>query len=463
MPKRATLDPKTPLDQIDPEWAWQAWEPSEEEPWNQARLQLLLRRGGFGASPSQRKEALRRGPDFAWGLLVGEGSPGFGARQESFEQDSAAIASAVRAGGNNDALAAWWLHRMLHTPTPLVEKMTLFWHGHFATGAEKVMDSDLMYEQNRLLRNHALGDFRPMVQGISKDPAMLIYLDSATNRKAHPNENYARELMELFCLGEGNYTEQDVQELARCFTGWEIRRKMFRFNAYQHDSGTKTILGQSGIESGESAVDCVLTHPAMPRFVATKLFRYFVCDEPGPTEALIEPLAEHFIASEFSIGALVAKILRSRMMLSLWSSGRKVRAPVEWVIEWMRTLEASSNLERVTRMLRPLGQALFFPPSVKGWDGGRAWINSSTLIGRANFMVDWLGDDNTRFHGKSLDAWCKEQGLDSDEAWIEWLAELFLANPLTETERQRALASTKNGSRVSAAIALSRIPKIHLS
>lgn len=453
-----TIDAKVPIEQIDPSCAWEPWEPSAAEPWNDARVQLLFRRGGFGASIEQRQEAFNQGPKHALKMLYGEEDKQADRRREVFEKESESIASAVRAGGDADALAAWWMHRILNSPSPIIEKMTLFWHGHFATSAEKVIDAELMYTQNRTIRNHAIGDFRAMVHEISKDPAMLIYLDSVTNRKGQPNENYARELMELFCLGEGNYSERDVQELARCFTGWEIRRKMFRFNPYQHDSGAKQILGRSGIESGEQAIDVVLDQPSLPRFIASKLFRYLVCDEPQAPAKLIEPLADFFASSKYSIRALVDRMLSSRILLSSWSAGRKVRSPVEFAAELMRGLSATSNLERVAKMLKPLGQGLFYPPNVKGWDGGRSWINSSTLIGRANFAVDLLADGNTRFDGKTLDAWCSAHEIPNSN-WLDWLQQSFLALPLSNEEKERC----RSGSRTAILTLLARNPKIHLS
>lgn len=452
------IDPATPIDQIDPTWAWEPWQANAKEPWDEARVHLLFRRGGFGCSIQERDEALKRGPQHSLRMLYGDGSQQLRSRVESFEEESESLASAVRAGGNLEALAAWWMHRIVKSPSPIVEKMTLFWHGHFATGAEKVIDAELMYIQNRSLRARAVGDFRATVHEISKDPAMLIYLDSISNRKAHPNENYARELMELFCLGEGNYTERDVQELARCFTGWEIRRKMFRFNSYQHDSGMKQILGRSDIESGEQAVDVVLDQPTMPRFIATKIFRYLVCDEPQAPAPLIEPLANQFVQSGYSIGSLVDRILSSRLMLSSWCAGRKVRSPVEFAAELMRGLSATSNLERVSKLLKQLGQGLFFPPNVKGWEGGRSWINSSTLIGRANFVVDLLADGNTRFDGKPLDAWCTAHSISNNE-WLEWLERSLLVLPLTEEEKNRC----RSGSPATMLGLLARNPKIHLS
>jgi uncharacterized protein (DUF1800 family) len=463
------IDAKTKLAEIDPEFAWQKWSPADQEPWDEQRVRLLYRRGGFGSGPKEIARALKEGPEQCIATLLGEESQlTEHARQvEVFEKESGAIAAAVRAGGDIDRLAAWWLHRMLHSPQPALEKTTLFWHGHFATGADKVVDSELMYEQNRWLRQHALGDFRAMVHGISKDAAMLLYLDSATNRKAHPNENYARELMELFCLGEGNYTEKDVQELARCFTGWEIRRKLFRFNEYQHDEGVKTLLGRSEIESGESAIDVVLAQEAMPYFVVGKLVKFFVMDEPQASRQFLEPLVKTFIASDYSIRHVVHQILSSNLMLSLWSVGRKVRSPVEYALEIVRSMEATANLDRLAKMLRPLGQALFYPPNVKGWDGGRAWINSSTLIGRSNFVVDLLGDNNTRFAGGSLENWIRAQGVDSKEAWMEWLTKSLVAVPIPDIERdtlQKDMAGRTNANGWTAPlISLSQNPRIHLS
>ena len=424
-----------------------------------------MRRGGFGAKPSEIKELVELGPAKTIDRILSKNNT---QALEAFEQESSQIVSAVRSGGSIDSLAAWWLHRMIHTPSPLVEKITLFWHGHFATGADKVNDIELMVQQNKLLREHALGDFRKMVHEVSKDPAMLLYLDSASNRKTHPNENYARELMELFCLGEGNYTEQDVQQLARCFTGWEIRRKSFRFNPYQHDSGLKTLLDRQGIESGEEAIDAVLAHRSMPTFIAGKLVRFFVCDEPNPTAEFLEPLAEVFRKSQFTIEPLVRTILSSKLMLSDWSVGKKVRSPIDFMVESIRSLQVTTNLDRLAKGLDGIGQALFNPPNVKGWDGGRAWINSSTLIGRSNLIVDLLREPATRFGRTDLAAWLKSQQLIDQNQWLKWLEDSLLSVPLNDSDKQRlqSIAEKSDGGldpwkRI--LVALSQNPKMHLS
>jgi uncharacterized protein (DUF1800 family) len=462
---RATLRPDQDLSAIDPQMAWSAWEPTSEEPWDAKRVRHLMRRGGFGAKSSEVKQLVDAGPAKAIDALMGKQSV---QALEAFEQDSAQILSALRSGGNVESIAAWWLHRMLHSPSPLVEKMTLFWHGHFATGADKVNDIELMVQQNRMLREHALGDYSSLVQAVSKDPAMLLYLDSATNRKTHPNENYARELMELFCLGEGNYTEQDVQQLARCFTGWEIKRKTFRFNPYQHDSGFKKLFEIEGIESGEQAVGAVLAHRSMPTFIAGKLVRFFVCDEPAPEADFLLPLAVAFQKGDFAIEPLVRTILSSKLLLSDWSRGKKVRSPVEFVVESMRNLQMTTNLDRLAKGLDGVGQALFNPPNVKGWDGGRAWINSSTLIGRSNLIVDLLREPATRFARGPLDAWLKSEQVSSERQWLDWLETSLLSIPLSDSDKEQ-LQSSVAKSDVGfdpwrkMLVALSQNPKFHLS
>jgi uncharacterized protein (DUF1800 family) len=271
---------------------------------------------------------------------------------------------------------------------------------------------------------------------VSRDPAMLIYLDSATNRKAHPNENYARELMELFCLGEGNYSERDVREVARCFTGWGLRRERFRFNGYDHDSGTKSFLGASGPFGGEDAVRVVLDQPACCRFLAGKLFRWFVCDEPEAPGALIEPLADEFRRSGLNVAILVRRILGSRLFLSREMAGRKVRSPVELAVGLLRALEGSTDVNALAEGTSQIGQALFFPPSVKGWDGGRAWIDSSTLLGRANLVRRALDHSKTRFAGGGLHEFVRGHVPGSDPAAeVDWFARRLLAVPLPDAVR----------------------------
>ncbi len=461
-----TIPTTARLEDIDPIVAWQTWEPSEAEPWDSRRASLLLRRSGFGAPQEQLQATLSLRPEDVVGKMirsVADDSSDLG----SFEKDSSELAKAVLATSDVKQLAAWWLHRMLNTPTPLVEKMTLFWHGHFATGAEKVQDAELMYTQNLLLRNHALGNFQSLVQGIAKDPAMLIYLDSVANRKAHANENFARELMELFCLGEGNFTEADVQQLAKCFTGWEIRRKQFRFNPFQHDDSLKTVLGKPNLESGESAIECVLASPHMPRFIVRKLFRFFISEDADPSDNFLAPLAERFAETHYSIASVVEIILKSRLLLSGWSIGRKVRSPIELAIGWMRTMRCTTNIGFLSDRLRTIGQAILFPPNVKGWEGGRAWINSATLVGRANLIYELIQNENTRFDGLPFNAFAERNNAKDPEQLATWFAKLFFAADLSGPELERlsqSIESSKPDRWASQTmIYLARLPQIHLS
>ncbi len=324
----------------------------------------------------------------------------------------------------------------------------------------------MMWAQNQLLREHALGKFEPLVQAISRDPAMLVYLDSATNRKAHPNENYARELMELFCLGEGNYNEKDVQQLARCFTGWEIRNKKFRKNSYQHDNDAKQLLGKSGDFDGEDAVRIVLEQDALPYFIVGKLVRYFVFDEPLAARELLKPLADQFRSGGLKIGPIVARILSSNLFFSEHALARKVRSPIELAIGFLRALEGTTNTVRLADNLTKLGHGLFYPPNVKGWDGGRAWINSSTLLGRANLVRDILNHESTKFATGSLDAYLRSQKLDSPQSIIGWFSDLLLAVPLApaiETQLVRLLDSSPKENQLREVLhTISTLPEFQL-
>ncbi|MEZ6056768.1 MAG: DUF1800 domain-containing protein [Planctomycetaceae bacterium] len=430
------------LADLDPTWAWDPFVPTPEQPWNRSWAAHLHRRAGFGASTRVLDETLKLAPSDAVQSLMNRSVT------TAEQQASDSLARSSIAGGKPEPLSAWWLHQLLTTSDPLREKLTLFWHGHFATGADKVTDPELMYAQNKLFRSQATGNFRELTQSIARDPAMLIYLDSATNRKLHPNENFARELMELFCLGEGNYTERDIRELARCFTGWEIRRGKYRFNKYQNDAGSKTFLGETGQFSGEQGIDIVLKQSSCPRFVTKKLIHYYLFDEPDIPESLVNPLAESF-ASDWAIAPLVQRILSSNLFFSAYSFGRKVRSPVDFSIGLMHGLEMSTNVIELTQELGNLGQRLFFPPNVKAWDGGRSWINSSTLLGRANLVKRLLNHKKSRFNGGSLSDLLSKHKANSPQLIVSWLVDtLFAVHPPQSVQHDVvALIETPEGDR----------------
>ena len=433
----------TDLTQIDPQSAWAAYEPATKTPWTRRLVAHLYRRAGFGADGAELDAAVKAGPTATIDRLCNPPPP-----TAEFQSTSDMLAERTVAGGNPQQLAAWWLYRMFNTADPLLEKLTLFWHGHFASSVVKVTNAQMMFDQNQLLRQHARGKFEEMVRAISRDPAMLVYLDSTTNRRIHPNENYARELMELFTLGVGNYSEDDIKQMARAFTGWEVRGDHFNFDPIQHDIAAKTFLGHSGNFDGNDAIHIVLEQPAASRFIARKLVRYFVFDEPPAPDLLIEPLAEELRSNGFDIGAIVRRIISSNLFFSENAIGKKIRSPVEFVVGLLKPLDGMTSLVRLAQATADLGQTLFAPPNVKGWDGGRTWINSSTLLGRANIAGQILTAAETHF-GKSDDGLAgiaAQAGAAEPRRTVDWLLELLVAVELTPGVRDELvnLASRKD-------------------
>jgi uncharacterized protein (DUF1800 family) len=385
-----------PLDQIDPAVAWQPWQPSSADPWGRKWAAHLYRRAAFGASRTDLLEAERLGPEGTLDLLL-RGRPQAGETLETLvDAGRTAAAHDARASfGDGEQLRGWWLYGMLQGGHPLREKLTLFWHNHFATSIVKVQSPALMFRQNCLLRQHALGRFGPLLQAISRDGAMLVWLDSNRNVKGKPNENYARELMELFSLGVGHYTEKDVREAARAFTGWHSNGKGFAFNASAHDDGSKTVLGRTGPWDGGDVVRLVLEQPAAARFLVRKLYHFLINENTAPPAALLEPLCMSFRRSDYDVAGLVRTMLASRHFYSEHAFRQRVKGPVEYVLGAVQAVyRRYGEQETDYRPLPPLplvgrldamGQSLFAPPNVKGWPGGGSWLNTSTVLERHNF------------------------------------------------------------------------------
>ncbi len=284
----------------------------------------------------------------------------------------------------NAAAQNWYLDRLLRTQHPLVEKMTLFWHGHFATSIQKVPPV-LMVEQIDLFRAHALGNFRSLLLAVSKDPAMLVWLDNRYNNKAHPNENYAREVMELFALGLGNYTEDDVKNVARAFTGWTLDKQLgFLYRDAAHDPGAKTIFGRTDAFTGEDVIDLIVQQPAHSRFLARKLLEFFVYSDPEPE--LVEGLAQTYALSGCDLAKTVGTILRSNVFYSTRAYRAMPKSPIEFVIGLQRFMRVKAVPKDTIYWLQRMGQIPLAPPSVKGWDGGPMWINTATLLARFNYV-----------------------------------------------------------------------------
>jgi uncharacterized protein (DUF1800 family) len=380
-----------PLDQIDPAEAWQPWQPTAADPWGRKWAAHLYRRAAFGPARDELLEAERLGPQGTLDLLL-EGRP-HAAEVAPTLLDVGGIAAEREDGG--EQLRGWWLYCMLHGGHPLREKLTLFWHNHFATSIAKVQSTALMFRQNCLLREHALGRFGPLLQAISRDGAMMLWLDSNNNIKGKPNENYARELMELFSLGVGNYTEKDIREAARAFTGWRTNGVGFHFDSQFHDGGPKTFLGQTGAWNGGDVVRIVLEQPIAARFLVRKLYRYLISEKTAPPDSLLEPLCTSFRKSDYDIAELVRTILASRHFYSGHAFRQRLKGPVEYVLGAVQAVcrrygEEEADYRSIPQQLlvarlAKMDQQLFTPPNVKGWPGGPAWLNTATLLERDNF------------------------------------------------------------------------------
>lgn len=351
--------------------------------WSRREATHLLWRTGFGASADEIQQATQDGLDKTLDRLLS--AP---AETAEFGKADALLRQAAFDSGNIADLKAWWLHRMAASANPLVEKLTLLWHNHFATSNAKIDSVPYMAAQNNLLRRESLGSFRRVLHDMAKDVAMLVWLDSNSNRKRHPNENFAREVMELFSLGVGNYSEHDIQDAARAFTGWHVRNGEFWFNAIQHDTGEKVVFGKRGNFDGGDIVELCLEHPACPRFLAFKLLRQFV--EPSPSKEHIDALAARIRQHNFEWRPIQRELFSSRLFFAESSRQSIIKSPVELLLGAVRQLKAKPNLQAIARLSAELGQDLFEPPTVKGWDGGRLWISSTTLIQRANFATALL-------------------------------------------------------------------------
>lgn len=291
-----------------------------------------------------------------------------------------------------------FISKMINTEHPLREKMTLFWHGHFACRSNNPMYAQQL---NNIQRNHGLGSFRTLLIEVSKSPAMLNYLNNQQNKKGKPNENFARELMELFTLGRGNYSEQDIKESARAFTGWSYDKDgTFIFRKNQHDEGTKTFFGKVGNFEGETIIDIILEKPETAEFIARKAYKFFVNDTPD--EAHIKELATHFYSSKYEISELMRKMFSADWFYNPENIGSKIKSPAEFLVGLSREFFVTYNKPTVLIQLQSsLGQYLFNPPNVAGWPGGQSWIDSSSLMLRMRIPSLVLNDGEIDFSGKA--------------------------------------------------------------
>lgn len=390
----------------------------------------LLWRAGFGGTPEQIRLLASWGPTKAVDHLLDADKVEFAeVTLDQFKDDiirpytpdEQRILQLARRSQDEDSLARirlarmereredrrqmrdmqrWWLTGLIESPRPLEEKMTLFWHGHFATSYRTIEDSYHMFLQNRMFRANALGSFSSLLRAIIRDPAMLAYLNNNTSRKEKPNENLAREIMELFSLGVGGYTEADIKEGARALTGYSFNDDRFVFQQANHDPNPKTILGQRGRFNGEDFVRIILSRPACARYIARQIYKFLAVDIP-PLEAtngdrdldqvtriVIDDLASTLRGSSYELKPMLKRLLLSEHFYSPPVMGQQIKSPVMLIVGAIRSLNTPPrDLSVLLDAMDLMGQELFYPPSVKGWDGGRSWINTSTLFIRQNALA----------------------------------------------------------------------------
>lgn len=406
-------------------------------------IRHLLRRAGFGASPEDLQHYLKLGYEGTVEELL---------HPESVNDDALNHKLKLQAFDytNIDDLQRWWTYRMLSTKRPLVEKMTLFWHGHFATSDRKVKNPYAMYVQNMLFRKLCMGNFHEMLLAVSKDPAMIVWLDNQQNRKGKPNENYAREIMELFTMGIGNYTEKDIKEAARAFTGWQAPATGFFFSKGQHDYGEKTFLGETGKFNGDDIVRILVAQKATSNFLARKLCKFFVADDPD--EALVQRIGQVYMDSNYNIKSMLRAIFTDDVFLSNKSYHAKIKSPAEFVIGTLKLLQINELDAGIPQAMEKMGQSLFKPPNVKGWDGGPAWIATDKMMQRFNFAAKMsTGRFNEVLKQSTPLQIVEKQGLNNSREIVEYFLALMLDSDVPASTQKRLItyvASDINGNPV---------------
>jgi hypothetical protein len=448
------------------------YEPTAADPFDAVKAAHLLNRAGFGGTPDEIKKVLELGPAKAVDWLMSFPDQGAAEQDPNDVPDLSAIADGPKTTRdvitayldrtpaeraiylirlvvtNARAMASvgeWWVKRLAYGRHPLQEKLTFFWHGHFTTSARDELNARMVWNQNELQRRMAAGNFKAFVKAISRDPAMLDYLNNQQNRKGHPNENYARELMELFTMGEGSgYTEHDIKEAARAFTGWQHDGPVYRFNPLQHDFEAKTVLGKTGRFNGDDVVDLIFAHPACSRFIASKLFRHFAYADVEPE--LAQSLGELFKLADFKLRPLLRTILRSRAFYSSRAIGSQIKSPVQLLVGSIRLLDLQlPHIERMRKALEMMGQVPFYPPNVKGWPGGRAWINATTLLVRYNSAAALASGKYPGRGTATPPEWMPEPGTSPESIVDAWLARL-VQRPIDPAKRQTLIDALGQGT-----------------
>jgi uncharacterized protein (DUF1800 family) len=428
---------------------WALYQPSSEAPWNRRRVVHLHRRAAFAATVDELERDLEDGPGPSIDRLL-SGRVSCEAAIPGFEKTIETITDAAVDSHQPERLQAAWVLRMLASPDPLRERLALMWHNHFATGNQKVQHLAAMRRQNDTFRKYALSPFGELLCAAVRDPALLIWLDAPANRKGHPNENLARELMELFTVGIGHYSEDDVKEAARALTGWTVRDGAFLENSAGHDSGPKIILGESKEWDGCALVLRLLEHPATAHRLATRICELLMGESSVDAHA-IDGLARGLFEHGLDIGWGVATVLRSRSFFAQANMSTRVLGPVEFVGGAVRALGCKSPVPGtivLAEWIKRLGQELFYPPNVGGWSGGRQWLSSRGLIARANFAMSLFsgGEPGQKLAPDVLELARRIGPVDRLDQVVESISQIVLGYLPSEAWRERIVEESSRNS-----------------
>jgi uncharacterized protein (DUF1800 family) len=403
---------------------WSPYQPTADAPWNLRRVVHLHRRAGFAASWSVIQRDLGAGPDASVSRLLNGNAVD---APNDLDAMAETIGDAAIASSNPQRLKAWWLYRMVTTSDPLGERLALMWHNHFATSNRKVKDLRLMRDQNELFRRYGRGQFGELLSSVVKHPAMMLWLDADSNRKGKANENLAREMLELFTLGVGEFTETDVKESARALTGWSVIGDRFENRKARHDDGELTILGKTQPFDGDQLLKMLLGHPSTAKRLAWRLCKTFM-GEGVVSETAANDLADGLTEHNLNLGWAIETVLRSELFFSDANIGSRVLGPIEYIVGAIRCLELNETPPSsmiLAQWSERIGQDLFYPPNVGGWNEGRSWLNSRSIIARANF-ANALSTGQLWHPARvpSLDQLADRHGADPNER-IKWLATLL--------------------------------------
>jgi uncharacterized protein (DUF1800 family) len=412
--------------------------PNASEPWDVKRAGHLLRRVGFGASADQLAAAIQRGPADAIRDLL-DYDPGADPLAEMADQLTGFMTFKELKQAQE-----WCFYRMLNTARPAQEKLAMFWHNRFATSAAKVDSPAMMNAQIDLFRQKGIGNFHQLLTAVGRDPAMLVWLDGQYNHKGKPNENYGREVMELFTLGIGTYTEPDVKELARAFTGWQQFNGTAVFNPKLFDDGPKTIFGQTGKFDAESSAKLLLSRPSAGPFLARHMLAEFV--HPHPTDVVINYYGKRLVETGWDLKKVLTEMVSSRLFFSDWAYRSRIKSPIDLTVGAVLALGGKVNTTFLQKQTAKMGQDVLQPPNVKGWDGDTDWINANTVLVRFNFGQALATQRNGEFARKSeLESWLVKHKIKTAGDVVDHYARVLLDGQLPAGARDTFVAYMNHG------------------